>query len=377
MFGSLLIDGYRGFRCFSMDGLSRINLLVGSNNSGKTSVLEALYLLAVAGDPQAILQIAAQRGERFDNEGAPRFPRDEEIDVSHLFFGHDLCDGAAFTISCKNNGVERFIKIRIREATEGEIQQETRDAPRGSLFPSDTGEPLATRFVLDLDGRPEPLSPMINLTRRGGLAVYNVDRVRRRTQRELMPVQYVPTESLSVSLLMERWKNILLTEAESLVLDALRFLEPGIERIAAVPSSSYYRGVTSRGGFLVRLREVDQPIPIGSLGDGTWRMLALAVALSQARGGVLLIDEIDTGLHYTVMKDMWKLVANTAKDLNVQVFATSHSYDCVKSLAAICESDEGAGDHVTIQRVEPDKGRAVKYSEAEIKVAAEHHIEVR
>ncbi len=201
--------------------------------------------------------------------------------------------------------------------------------------------------------------------------------MRRRDQRELTPVQYVPTESLSVSTLMERWKNILLTEAETLVLHALRFLEPGIERIAAIPSLSYYRGAPTRGGFLVRLRGYDQPIPIGSLGDGSWRMLALAIALIQAKDGVLLIDEIDTGLHYTVMRDMWRLVFNTAKDLNIQVFATTHSYDCVKSLATICDSAENSEGHVSIQRIEPEKGRAVHYSDAEIRVAAEQHIEVR
>lgn len=106
-------------------------------------------------------------------------------------------------------------------------------------------------------------------------------------------------------------------------------------------------------------------------------MLALAIALIQAKDGVLLIDEIDTGLHYTVMRDMWRLVSNTAKDLNIQVFATTHSYDCVKSLAAICNSGENADGYVSIQRIEPEKGRAVHYSEAEIRVAAEQHIEVR
>ena len=58
----------------------------------------------------------------------------------------------------------------------------------------------------------------------------------------------------------------------------------------------------------------------------------MAIALISAKGGVLLIDEIDTGLHYTVMADMWKLIAQTAAELDVQVFATTHSSDCVTAL---------------------------------------------
>src|SRR5262249_16235635 len=111
--------------------------------------------------------------------------------------------------------------------------------------------------------------------------------------------------------------------------------------------------------------------------DGTWRMLALAIALSRAKDGILLVDEIDTGLHYTVMADMWKLISETAKVLNVQVFATTHSYDCVHSLAAICHSDVEQNSEVTLQRIEPNKKRAVPFSESEIRIAAERLIEVR
>ena len=103
----------------------------------------------------------------------------------------------------------------------------------------------------------------------------------------------------------------------------------------------------------------------------------MAISLISAKGGVLLIDEIDTGLHYTVMADMWKLIAQTAAELDVQVFATTHSSDCVTSLAEICHPDVEAGSQVTIQRIESGRESAVPYSEAEIRIAAERHIEVR
>ncbi|ETX02887.1 MAG: hypothetical protein ETSY2_34620 [Candidatus Entotheonella gemina] len=57
-------------------------------------------------------------------------------------------------------------------------------------------------------------------------------------------------------------------------------------------------------------------------------MLGLILVLVRSQDGVVLIDEIDTGLHFTVLSNMWKLVYETAKRLNVQVFATTHSNDC-------------------------------------------------
>jgi predicted ATP-dependent endonuclease of OLD family len=77
------------------------------------------------------------------------------------------------------------------------------------------------------------------------------------------------------------------------------------------------------------------------------------------------------------MSDMWSLIFSAAKEFNVQVFATTHSYDCVQSLATICRSEVDDISEVTIQRIEEKKRRAIPFSEAEIKIAAERQIEVR
>jgi AAA15 family ATPase/GTPase len=170
------------------------------------------------------------------------------------------------------------------------------------------------------------------------------------------------------------WDKVALTPNENLVLRALQFLDQDIERIAAQSAQTYYQ---TRGGFIIKWRGNEQPIPIGSMGDGMWRMLAMAIAITQCKGGVLLVDEIDTGLHYTVTSDMWRLIFGAAKDLDVQVFATTHSFDCIHSLASVCLSETDSTNTVTLQRIEMGKVKAVPYSESEIRVAAEKNIEVR
>lgn len=166
----------------------------------------------------------------------------------------------------------------------------------------------------------------------------------------------------------------MLTPEEDTLLAALRTIEPGIERIAPVGMVRGSFPGRTHGGVAVKL--AGQRVPIGSLGDGIWRLLGIALSLVKARGGVLLVDEIDTGLHYSVLERMWRLVHETAKRLDVQVFATTHSRDCYESLAAIAHPT-ATGHDVTIQRIERGKPLAVAFSEAEIVQAARRGIEVR
>jgi AAA15 family ATPase/GTPase len=112
------------------------------------------------------------------------------------------------------------------------------------------------------------------------------------------------------------------------------------------------------------------------MGDGIWRMFALSIAIALSKGGTLLVDEIDTGLHYTVMSKMWNLIYSAAKEFDVQVFATTHSYDCVYSLAQIC-ADSDPHNKITVQRIEANKHQSVPYDQEELTVAAAREIEVR
>jgi AAA15 family ATPase/GTPase len=127
----------------------------------------------------------------------------------------------------------------------------------------------------------------------------------------------------------------------------------------------------------VRCKGVNDRIPIGSMGDGIWRMLGLALVLVQSENGILLIDEIDTGLHHTVMERLWRLIYEAAQKYNIQILATTHSHDCYQALATICRENVSAGSNVTIQRIERGRDHAIAYSEQEIIAAAERYIEVR
>lgn len=373
MITSLEIEGYRGFSRFEMANLGRINLLVGKNNSGKTSVLEALDLLEAEGDPYALWSTLDRRGERVRLETAstrqllsiPEY----ELEVNHLFHGHNLRAGSFFSILVKNQRAGRSLKCTVIE------DMERQDSSSQKIKTSSESGNIV--LALALDPTHNERSQVISLSRRGTLKYNLFDGVQGRQRgpddQEVGLSQFVTTESVGHDKLASMWNSIALTDAQERVVEALRFIDDRVQQIAPLVVSPSYSSST-RGGFLVRLSDRREPVPIGSLGDGMWRILALAISVSRAKDSILLVDEIDTGLHYSVMSQMWRLIYDAATALDVQVFATTHSYDCVYSLASICDPES---PDITIQRLEAGRKSAVHYSAGEIKKAAEMHIEMR
>jgi hypothetical protein len=241
-------------------------------------------------------------------------------------------------------------------------------------FIDDSDDSPLPRMALHMAGNPAPAIPLVILSRSFGIPSGQLRRSKRQSKQ---PVQFISTESSSAEEVMAAWNMVSLKPEERLVLQALQALDSNIQGIALqARTPQQYWGTGNRGGFMVKLKSVEQPVPIGSMGDGIWRMLALSIAIAQSKGGTLLVDEIDTGLHYTVMSKMWNLIYSAAKEFNVQVFATTHSYDCVYSLAQICP-DADSANRITVQRIEANKRQSVPYDQEEITVAAAREIEVR
>ena len=128
---------------------------------------------------------------------------------------------------------------------------------------------------------------------------------------------------------------------------------------------------------MVKLNSHSRPVPLRSLGDGASRMLGVSMAFTSSRNGFLLIDEVENGIHYSLQHDFWRMVLQTAQANNVQVLATTHSWDCVSSFArAAIECEEAEGILYRISRRYGEL-RAVEYPEDELKIAADQQIEVR
>ena len=362
MIRTLRLENYRSFERYELRDLARVNLLVGPNNCGKTSVLEAVQLLVSRGDPRVLIETARRRGEShklIGDDGRPttRYP------LYHQFHGHRLGPGARLSIS-SDDGLGR-IRMDIVEAEDGQ-GQDLFEIP-GAI------QPLALQIRRGLDK-----STVLSLTEDGSLD-WRAPGPRHATiqsSRTSPPSQFVTAESLQAHEMAVLWDQVVVAGRESEVLEAMRILEEDLSSIYFLTGDTTGRTGGSPG-IVLGFGPGAPRVPIGSYGDGMRRLLALSLALVHTGGGFLLIDEIDTGLHWTVMEEMWKLVVEAAGRFSIQIFATTHSFDCIAGLASLLQARPDLADSVSIQKVERNLERSVAFDSDDIVAAAELDIELR
>ena len=371
MFRDLKLETYRSFESYELRDLTRVNLLVGKNNCGKTSILEAVNLLVSKGNPSVIEQCADRRGEMNVREDPEPYGTQAVPDVSHLFFGRVVEPGICLHLS--SNEDTRSLSIELADVDDLAEDAGYRDVDKMlSLFDEDTSGVLA--LVTKIDGRSS--TPFLPVSEDGSvLAMPRSRRMRLKNAPAAPVVQFVTTESLYPEAMRAAWDKVLADGRESDVVEALRILDGELDTVHFL-THGFFRGSSERAAVLIGLR-TGQRVPLGSCGDGMRRLLALSLSVVRAADGFVLIDEIDTGLHWTAMEETWRLIVTAARRSNAQVFATTHSYDCVRGLASLVESFPDLAPEVSIQKVDRLVGQAVSLDADNIRIAVAQDMEVR
>ncbi|MFN7557119.1 AAA family ATPase [Microcystis sp.] len=383
MLQSLKIEGFRGFQNFEMANLGRINLLVGKNNSGKTSILEAIQFLYAQNNIDIFLETISYRGEFawLENKLAGRT---KVFEICHLFPGHEIIPSKEIIIIGSRESHQESVTISVKSIP---IQlslfsDKNDDLNNDNIFDDEEWNKLLLSIRWSQSQKPIELELLANgtLARDSIRRMASLSRISHKIGIDnKIELRFLTPFSLTSSDMAALFDNIVLSPLEDLIIESLKIIEPKIERIASIGSGKYStaNNLGVRGGFLIKIKNHDQPIPIGSLGDGFWRMLGLVLAMVNLENGILLVDEIDSGLHFTVMTDMWKVVWETAKKLNIQVFATTHSRDCWQSLAELITEEKITDNEITIQRIDREKSQSVIFDPEEIVIAATSNLEVR
>ena len=380
MLESLKIEGFRGFQNFEMANLGRINLLVGKNNSGKTSILEAIQFLYAQNNIDIFLETISYRGEFSWSESN----RTKVFEICHLFPGHEIIPSKEIIIIGSRESHQESVTISVKSIP---IQlslfsDKNDDLNNDNIFDDEEWNKLLLSIRWSQSQKPIELELLANgtLARDSIRRMASLSRISHKIGIDnKIELRFLTPFSLTSSDMAALFDNIVLSPLEDLIIESLKIIEPKIERIASIGSGKYSTAnkLGVRGGFLIKIKNHDQPIPIGSLGDGFWRMLGLVLAMVNLENGILLVDEIDSGLHFTVMTDMWKVVWETAKKLNIQVFATTHSRDCWQSLAELITEEKITDNEITIQRIDREKSQSVIFDPEEIVIAATSNLEVR
>lgn len=334
MLESFQIHNFRLFQHLEVRKLNRVNLIVGKNNSGKSTFLEAVQLYASNASPTVLLDLVESRQETWFSEAQPHFQNFISNSVRHLFCGHKLpiigeegislgevasntrlhISAAAYQNKNDDDGTLRKIRISDVEVDENLSNVE---------FFLIAEEGKRTRRLFSLD----------NKDQRDFIRRNRMISVSERQESELKYTwQIVSTENMPNRKLAALWDLTSLTDLESEVISALGLINDRVTGVAFVENSAsdFRTRENDQRIALVKIKGIDEPLPLKSMGDGMTRLFHIIVALVNARNGLLLIDEFENGLHWSVQPKVWDIVFQLSDRLNVQVFATTHSRDCIK-----------------------------------------------
>lgn len=386
---NLSIRNFRGIENLSFSRLGRVTLLAGRNSVGKTTILDAIQIFAARGRFPVLRQVLANREEFHtvtDDDGDSIL----EPDCTALFFAPDSTMRQCISIG--SDQIEDQLRIEMTSLDDKQIERLERILP--SAVPGASMQGLKTSF-----GGKEQVTPWIVTQEKTEAAPnakgtwYHLNyREMSRLLKEDEPLPAIKCVSLGTGLMEEDvlsqfWDNVLLTPDEDRAIQALGLIfGDNIERVAVIGGDSVLireerltrRLRWGRGErFIVKLKDSGQLVPLKRLGDGALRLFSIALALANSRDGILLIDEVENGIHYSIQKVFWNMVLKTAHKNNVQVLATTHSWDCITGFAHAA-NDNTDIDGLLIRLDKDEYGfRTVEYPEEELLTAAQQDIEVR
>lgn len=376
MLTSFLIKNFRPFRDFNIERLRRVNLVVGKNNSGKSALLEAVELYVSNGSTAEVLfSLVTNRQETW--KGQPQSEEEPVVinPVRHLFYGHKIPalgeQGiilgpvtpksaqmhiflAAYRLDLSDENVTRRVMVSASELPQDLTELEL------TLVAKEKGK---LRRIMRLD---RELDREASAFRRASLLGNSTPKIQ---------VEVVPTRNITEERLATLWDQINLTGLDEEAIRGLQLLDPKITGVAFVEGADR-RNRRARTP-IIKINGISEPLPLKTMGDGMTRIFQIIVALVNARNGIVLIDEFENGLHWSVQPKMWKTVFRLAQELNVQVFATTHSRDCIEGYEEAWKEQEEFGAFFRLN-ASPDIGiSATPYSFETLSDALETDVEIR
>ena len=288
-FTSVTLNAFKKFENIHLDKLNRINIFAGPNNSGKTSILEAVYLLCNQNDLSELLYLNSSRCREY--EVLPKY-LDELLD-SEIGLEADFNDYHTKVI------ITKYIDEKA----------DKRDDYLSSIKARGMINDQVREMKLHLYERSEP-------------------------GREYQVVQhlcrsfYSSPYYTSQEKLINLYNNAVENKVEgktafAYVIEFMKKVDPTINNIMLRQDGIRQRFIVDSTLFQ------DRNVELSSYGEGVARIFEMALCMASCRNGVLLIDEFETAIHYSLLVEFTQFVQELAVKFNTQVFLTTHSKECV------------------------------------------------
>ena len=359
MIRSFEIRNFKRFERLDVDGLGRITVMGGRNNTGKSSFLEAVFMHYDRFNPGMLVRHMSWRGVQEmtvrESALAPAFHR---YDVTRCLRLGAVQNGSSDAVEITVDPNSRLRRIALRAVAERPLTGPGRLADRGASI-ADVAVRL--RYLHD--------NQEVN---KADLVVHGDElRLNLETEPDKVPTAvYLGARMLGdPNVDAERFGELDVAGETEYLTDFLKIIDSRIVSLSSI----------SMGNLSLLHADIGigRKIPVNFLGDGTLRLLGIILAMAHARHGVVLIDEIDSGLHHSVLPAMWTRVAAAADHFDCQILATTHSYGVLQAakegLSGLTEPD------FAYFRLDEDNGGIVprRYSFAMLATALENWWEVR
>jgi energy-coupling factor transporter ATP-binding protein EcfA2 len=340
---ALHIERFRRLENLRLDDLGTVNLLVGKNNSGKTSVLEAL---AIASHPTSALQwIDVGRERELKSARTPL------LEVLGWFFPHQHprengFEGMAALGGSLSGGGRVSIRAEYKEFRQVRM---TPEPDEGAEFAEDEFSDYAATLGIwvERDPRDSLLEAFPVIYEFSGKSFKDVGSAAR-----LLPCQFIsPVSHRTSRHLLAGVDQVLEERLKPQIVGLLQKLAPDVQDIEI-------RSPQGRGSVIQLYHEGIGHVPLAVEGDGMRRALAFASAASLARNGVLLVDEIETALHPEALAGIFRFLVHVCRETGIQLFVTTHSLEAVDAMLASMADD--LGDLVAYRLPERGSGVPIK-----------------
>ncbi len=311
MFKSLTIKNFRCFEEITIDNIERVNLIGGINNVGKTTLLEAISLL------NSLNNIEIPFGLNFNRGAIQKQTLDVEEICEWLFYQKQV--GKAIKIkTIDENDRDKELKLTLDKAS------------RPRLFPlSPTANSRKTIKDLKLELKKLGknllgFTAFLSIDKEGDVRIELQQHEEEEIQEvELFPPSVFISSRLRVSPTEDAkvFSEFAVKNEQNEILEILKIVEPRLKRLEVLVTG----GVPSIHGDIGG----DYLIPVSLMGEGMGRLLSIILSIMNFQGGIVLIDEIENGIHHSVMEKVWQSIDVATKKFNTQLFATTHSYECI------------------------------------------------
>ena len=326
-FKKIEINNFRGIDHLEIEDFSRVNVFLGQNNSGKSTVLEAIALSLGMSNPDMPQAINANRARK---------PFSNFIDIKYLF--HNLVSSVPPDITMvQADGVVRHLKLNLTYVFDelAEPNNEPVHQTGGVVYVNT----LEINFDMTNGSSKQEYKSWVRVNPTGLVVNRKVaDGYMEQLRGWLLSADMIPNNT--VNDLTELFKR----NQKNIVLSLLKLFDARINSIEILNDDVYI-------GF----DGMSEMLPSRMSGDGLRRFLNIVAGSANPQNNIILIDEIDNGLHYSAYKKLWEAIFALAVSTNKQIFVTTHSKETLLKLNEMLEEHPEYQDEMALYTLEQTK----------------------